>query len=105
MATETAPGPSISPHSTSRTPVRDLGRLPHLLRRMRRYVATGCIPIPRFLRLAPRTLANGKAGEKGWRRPEGALERIARLAAARAAPNARAIDTVGLPLPATLAAR
>lgn len=87
------------------TPCARSDLLPHLPRRKRGYVMTGCVPFPRFLRLEPGTLGNGKAGDKSWRRPEAGLELIARLAAARAAPNARAIDTAGLPLPATLGAR
>ncbi len=79
--------------------------LPQLRRRERGYRHDGLRPFSRFLRREPRTSGDGKAGDKGCRRSETGLERIARLAAARIAPNARAIDTAGLPLPAILDAR
>jgi hypothetical protein len=56
-------------------------------------------PFPRFLRREPRTAGAGTAGARERRRPEAAL-RMARLAAAKVAPKARAIDTARLFLPA-----
>lgn len=95
------------PHLVSgQAPLRepDLDLLP-LLGRERAYRHDELRSFPRFLRREPRTSGDGNAADKDCRRLETGLERIARLAAARVAPNARAIDTARLPPSAILGAR